>query len=32
MTLNLIEASGLLAIVALVVGLGGYGTIRRITV
>jgi hypothetical protein len=32
MTLNLIEASGLLAIVELVVGLGGYGTIRRITV
>jgi len=29
---NLVQLSGLLAIVALIVGFGGYGTIRRITV
>ena len=30
--LDLLAATGLLALVALVVALGGYGTIRRITV
>jgi hypothetical protein len=29
---DMVSASGLIAVVAVVVALGGYGTIRRITV